>query len=85
METIDEYAAEVEQSVRSAVAHAMLMLTKDRTPERDESTEVLDLLLAFVEERSGEFAEFAMEYDGLTTRTDPADGLRYVVAEGVAA
>ena len=81
METIDEYAAEVEQSVRSAVAHAMLMLTKDRTPERDESTEVLDLLLAFVEGRTGELAEFAMERDGLTTRTGPRDGLRYVVPE----
>lgn len=81
METLDDYAAEVEQSVRSAVEHAMTMLAKDRTPARDESTDMLDMLLSFVEERSGEFAEFAMEHDGLTTRTDPRDGLRYVTNE----
>ena len=80
METVDDYAAEVEQHVRSAVAHAMLVFKLDPTQDRLESADWLDVALEAVE-RGINPVEVAMERKGLTSFTDRRDGLRYVTSE----
>ena len=84
METIDEYAENVEQAVRSAVAHAVFVLGKGSTPIREMSARWLELLLEASD--SERLVEAALAADGFeVTGPHPQDGLRYVRPAEVAA
>ena len=80
METIDEYAANVERDARAAVALAAHELRKRGTPMSLRAAATLERLRIDHDATLDD----AMLADGLTTRTDPRDGLRYIVAEEVA-
>ena len=81
METIDDYAAEVERGARAAIGLAVHELRRRGTPMSLRAAHMLELLRL----DDAAMLDEAMQADGVTTRTDPADGLRYIVAEGVAA
>ena len=77
METIDEYAANVERGARAAIRLAVHELRKCGTPMSLRAARTLELLRI----DDDAMLDDAMLADGLTTRTDPRDGLRYVVPE----
>lgn len=81
METLDDYAANVERGAHAAVALAVHELRKCGTPMSLRAARTLELLRI----DHDAMLDDAMQADGVTTRTDPRDGLRYIVAEGVAA
>lgn len=84
METLDEYADNVEQAVRSAVAHAVFVLGKGSTPIREMSARWLELLLEAAEPER--LVELALAADGYeVTGPNPSDGLLYVRPAEVAA
>lgn len=81
VETLDDYAANVERGAHAAIALAAHYLRKAGTPMSLLAAHQLELLRL----DDAAMLDEAMQADGVTTRTDPRDGLRYIVAEGVAA
>lgn len=81
METIDDYAANVERGARAAIRLAVHELRKCGTPMSLRAARTLELLRI----DHDAMLDDAMLADGLTTRTDPRDGLRYIVADEVVA
>jgi len=82
METLDEYAENIERNARASLALAAHELRKNRTPMSDLAAHTLELLRDHIDVDG--LVEDALTADGYDVRTDPADGLRYIV-RGVAA
>ena len=77
METLDDYAANVERGARAAIRLAVHELRKCGTPMSLRAARTLELLRI----DDAAMLDEAMQADGVTTRTDPRDGLRYIVSE----
>ena len=77
METLDDYAENVERGARAAVALAVHELRRCGTPMSLRAARTLELLRI----DDAAMLDDAMQSDGLTSYTDPRDGLRYIVSE----
>lgn len=77
METVDDYAENVERGARAAIGLAVHELRKCGTPMTLRAAHTLELLRLDLDAMLDE----AMQADGLTTFTDQRDGLRYVTSE----
>ena len=82
METLDEYAENIERGAKASISLAVHELRKCGTPMSLRAAHTLELLRDHIDVDG--LVEDALTADGYDVRVDPRDGLRYIV-RGVAA